>query len=123
MADLSLSWEAVTGFFAPAGVIYAFALKYPRYYIDVISGKAFTVLLSTSLLAYLIQLFIHSYSDKLIEKLNDYPAAKEIAIKQWESFFAVMLYIGLALTCYWIAYGLLEWLIRSLETHKKQNGE
>jgi SNF family Na+-dependent transporter len=123
MADFSLTWEVVTGFFASVGVIYTFALKNTRYYLDIISGKAFKVLLNASLLVYFIQLFINIYSDKLSEKLNDYPAAKVMVIEQWQSFFTVVLYIGLALTFYWIAYIVLEALIRSFEAHRKQNGE
>lgn len=123
MADFSLPWEVVTGFFTSVGVIYAFALKHPRYYIDVISGKAFTVLLGVSLITYFINLFIQTYSDRLIGKLSDYSAAQEIAQKQWESFSTVTAYVLLALTCYWIAYFLLGGLIRSLETYKKKNSE
>lgn len=123
MVDFSLPWEVVTGFFTSIGVVYAFALKNPRYYIDVLSGKAFTVLLCVSLFAYLVHLFIQTYSERLIEKLNDYSAAKEIAHKQWESFSTVTLYIALAITIYWIAYFLLEALIRSLESYKRKNSE
>ncbi|HGF0767947.1 TPA: hypothetical protein ACF7ZB_000202 [Kluyvera georgiana] len=121
MADFSLPWEVVTGFFASVGVIYAFALKHPSYYTDVIEGKAFMALLSVSFFTYSTHIFIQTYSDRLIDKLNDYSAAKEIAHKQWESFSTVTLYATLGLTCYWIAYLLLGALIRSLESYKKKN--
>ena len=123
MADFFIPTEIIAAFFAGAGVIYGFALTYRRFYIDVISSKVFVTLLGISCSAYFIHLFISSYSERLIEKLNGYPAAKEIANKQWESFSKFMMYATLFLTCCWAAYLILEWLIRALESYKKSNSE
>ncbi|ASY75888.1 hypothetical protein [Pectobacterium polaris] len=123
MADISLSWEVITGFFASASVIYTFSLKHPRFYLEVISGKAFMTLLFVSLFTYLIGVFVHSYSEKLIYKLKDYPAATDIANKQWDSISSMLSYAALFLAASWLAWLGLELLISSIERFKKSNPE
>ncbi|KHT42620.1 hypothetical protein H4F46_18670 [Pectobacterium brasiliense] len=123
MADISLSWEVITGFFASSVGAYAFALKYPRYYLEIISGKAFMALWFVSILTYSVGVFIHTYSEKLIGKLKDYPAAIDIVNKQWDSISSVLSYAALFLAAGWIAWLALEALIRSLERFKRNNPE
>ena len=48
MQDINLVWKIVSGFVAGAAVVYGFALKFPSYYLDVISKILFRVLLTFS---------------------------------------------------------------------------
>lgn len=123
MADVSLPWQAVTTFFTSAGVIYAFALNYPRYYLEVISNKAFLALGLVSLFSYFIGLLFETYNERLNAKLKNYPEALNIVQSQGESLSTFLTYTALLLSACWVAWLALEALIRSLESFKKRNSE
>lgn len=121
MQDINLVWKLLSGFLAGASVVYGFALKFPSYYLDVISKILFRILLIGSLFSYLTGLFIQSYHEQLIKKLNLFPEAIKLANQQWDSLFTFLSYLALFLTLSWLAWFGLGALLRSLEKHKIEN--